>query len=119
VLLVAGTMRATPNTGGTVANDLVPSEFFVGQNYPNPFKEKTSIKYCLPSRMDVTITITDSNGKIIEQSSDKAQDPGTYEVEFNATSNRSGERRSLPKGIYFCQVKAGNYSATKKMALLR
>jgi hypothetical protein len=100
-------------------NDLVPSEFYVGQNYPNPFKEKTTIKYCVPYKTKVTITIFDSSGSVVERPLAKEQDAGTYEIEFNARASRSGESRSLPKGVYLCEIKAGSYTATKKMALLR
>ena len=100
-------------------SDFVPSEFFVGQNYPNPFKEKTTIKYCLPYKTKVTITIFDSSGSVVESSPAREQDAGTYEIEFNACASRSGEKRSLPKGTYLCEIKTGSYTATKKMALLR
>lgn len=100
-------------------NDLVPSEFYVGQNYPNPFKERTIIKYCVPRTSEVTITIFDSGGTVVERILHTKQEPGTYEIEFNARVAHSGESRPLPKGIYFCQISAGASSTTKKMILIR
>jgi hypothetical protein len=44
-------------------NELVPSEFFVSQNYPNPFKERTKIKYCVAYKTRVQITIYNSEGE--------------------------------------------------------
>jgi hypothetical protein len=100
-------------------NDLVPSEFYVGQNYPNPFKEKTTIKYCVPYKTEVTITISDSNGNVIERALKQEHDAGTYKIDVDAHVGHSGEYRELPKGIYFCHITAGSYSATKKMILIR
>ena len=48
-------------------NELVPSEFFVSQNYPNPFKEKTIIKYCVAYKTRVQITVYNSEGEEIEK----------------------------------------------------
>ena len=42
---------------GVYATELEPSEFSVGQNYPNPFKEKTVIKYCVAYKTRVQITV--------------------------------------------------------------
>jgi Secretion system C-terminal sorting domain len=94
----------------TENDEMIPLKFHLSQNYPNPFKEKTSIKYCVPYKTEITITIYDSNGKLIERLLKKELVAGTYEIEFN--------RNKLPQGIYYCQLKAGDYTAAKKMLLM-
>lgn len=95
-------------------NDWVPSEFYLGQNYPNPFKEKTIIKYCVADKTRVQITVYDSIGKEIEKLVDEEQQPGTYQVEFFASRCHSGESRNLVQGYYYYRMIAGEYSSEKK-----
>jgi len=99
---------------GINATELEPSEFSVGQNYPNPFKEKTVIKYCVAYRTRVLLTVYNEKSKEIIKLVDEVKNPGTYEVEFNS---HSGEVRNLETGIYFYQLKAGDYVEMKKMLL--
>ncbi|MEJ2618408.1 MAG: hypothetical protein P8Z35_25860, partial [Ignavibacteriaceae bacterium] len=63
-------------------NNLVPVEFYLGQNYPNPFKEKTTIKYCVAYKTRIKITVFNSKGEIIERLVDEEKEAGTYKLEF-------------------------------------
>ena len=67
-------------------NNLVPTEFYLFQNYPNPFTEKTSIKYCMAYKTRVRITIYNSEGEMIKKLVDEVKEPGTYEVAFYPAS---------------------------------
>ena len=67
----------------SLMDEVIPLEFFLSQNYPNPFKEKTVIKYCVAYKTRVQITVYDSEGKEIEKLVDEEKSPGTYEVEFS------------------------------------
>jgi len=97
--------------------ELEPSVFYLGQNYPNPFKEKTIIKYCVASTARVILTVYDAEGKLIKKLVDEEKDPGTYEVEFSISHSReSGDPMS---GNYFYQLKAGEFISTKKMILIK
>ncbi len=100
-------------------NDFEPSDFHLSQNYPNPFKEKTVIKYCVACRTRVLLKVFNTEGKEIEKLVDEEQNPGTYEVEFSALSCHSGESRNLHEGKYFYRLEAGDYKSEKKMLLLR
>jgi hypothetical protein len=100
-------------------NELVPSEFYLGQNYPNPFKEKTIIKYCLAYKTKVLITVFNSKGELIDKLVDEEKDAGTYDVEFNSYVKHSGESQNLAEGEYYYKIKAGNYTSVKKMVLLK
>ena len=98
-------------------NEFEPSEFYLSQNYPNPFKEKTVIKYCVACRTRVLLKVFNAEGKEIEKLVDEEQNPGTYEVEFkNVEMHRDA---SLQSGTYFYRLEAGDYKSDKKMFLLR
>ena len=91
-------------------DEMIPLKFHLSQNYPNPFKEKTIIKYCVPYKTEITITVYNSNGMLIERLLKNEQDAGTYEIEFY--------RGNQPEGIYYCRLKADDYSNTKKMIII-
>lgn len=99
---------------GVSPTELEPSEFSIGQNYPNPFKEKTIIKYCVAYKTRVTLTIYNEKGEVIERLVDEEQKPGTYEVEFNSLTDHSGKSKNLLDGYYFYKMTAGDYSSEKK-----
>ena len=90
--------------------ELVPSEFYLSQNYPNPFKDKTTIKYCIPYKTNVKLTIFNSFGAIIKKLVNEEKNAGTYEVEFNAAKLQSGN--------YFLKLEAGEYTSIKKLILI-
>ena len=92
-------------------NEYVPSEFYLGQNYPNPFREKTNIKYCVAYKTEVRITVFNSSGEMIKKLVDEEKSAGTYKVEFYAGL--------LPYGIYYTCMNAGKFSETKQMEILR
>jgi 5-hydroxyisourate hydrolase-like protein (transthyretin family) len=98
-------------------NEFVPSEFYLGQNYPNPFEDKTIIKYCIAFKTIVKLKVYNSDGKVIEKLIDEEKKPGTYEIEFNASACHSCESRKLQEGTYFYRLEAGDYTSEKKMVL--
>lgn len=93
---------------------LVPTEFVLSQNYPNPFTEKTTIKFCVGCRTKVKLEVLDSEGRIVERLLDNEMDVGTYRVDFSAKGIRD-----LPDGTYVCKLEAGDFRATKEMHLFR
>jgi hypothetical protein len=98
-------------------NEFFPSEFFLSQNYPNPFKEKTTIKYCVAFKTRVQLTVYNSEGEEIEKLVDEEKKPGTYEIEF--TNVETGHAPSLQRQKFSYRLEAGNYSSEKKMQLLK
>jgi len=94
----------------TEIDEMIPLKFQLSQNYPNPFKEKTTIKYCLAYKTDVTILITDYGGKVVERFFQNDQEAGTYEIVFN--------REGLPAGVYSFDIKANSYYDMKKMIII-
>jgi photosystem II stability/assembly factor-like uncharacterized protein len=93
------------------SNKNLPSEYFLSQNYPNPFNPFTTIKYQIPELSFVTIKVYDVLGNEVTALVNEEKSIGSYEVEFNAIG--------LPSGIYFYKLKAGPFTETKKMILLK
>jgi len=85
--------------------------FELKQNYPNPFNSMTKIKYSIPQKQNVKLSIYDSLGKLVTILVDKEQSSGKYEVVFNASSLSSGE--------YFYKLEIDGYIKTKKMIYLK
>src|SRR4030065_763848 len=98
-------------TRNTAMNDLVPSEFYLSQNYPNPFSEKTVIKFCVAYKTKLKLEVFNSKGKLINKLLDEEKEAGTYESEFDACN--------LPEGVYMYKLQAANFISTKKMILVR
>jgi hypothetical protein len=94
----------------------LPETFTLYQNYPNPFNPITSLRYDLPERVQVTLTIYDMLGKQITQLVNSTQESGIKIVQWDATDNMG---RPVSAGVYLYQIKAVEFVQTKKMVLLR
>jgi hypothetical protein len=92
------------------------TNFSLAQNYPNPFNPSTMISYQLPVGGDVTLKIYDILGNEIATLVNEYKPAGRYQIEFNS---HSGKVRNLTSGVYFYQIKAGEFIQTKKMILLK
>ena len=102
-----------------VMREFVPTEFYLSQNYPNPFSERTTIKYCVACITNVKITVFSSEGEMLETLINGEKEAGTYKVEFSSHAGLSGEKRYLSSGDYYYCFEAGDYKSEKKMVLLR
>jgi hypothetical protein len=91
--------------------DLTPSEFYLSQNYPNPFSDKTSIKFCMAYKAKVRIEVFNSSGELMEKLLDEEREEGTYEVILNT--------EIFPGGVYFYKMQVGSFTDIKKFILLR
>jgi len=89
----------------------IPTSFRLDQNYPNPFNPSTKIKYSIPRSSQVVIEIFDIIGNEIEKLVNEEKTAGTYELTWYA--------EGLPSGVYFYQLKAGDFIQTKKMVLMK
>ncbi len=92
-------------------NNEVPSNYSLSQNYPNPFNPSTMIKYSVPTAGFVEINLYDALGKLVKQLVGEQHQAGNYQIEFNATG--------LTSGVYFYQIKTSNFTATKKLILMK
>ena len=90
---------------------LEPTKFNLSQNYPNPFKYKTIIKYCVPDKVRVRLEIFDSSKNKLKIIFNGIKEAGTYQAELDASG--------LPNAIYFYRLQAGSFVETKKMILMK
>jgi hypothetical protein len=89
----------------------IPAEFSLLQNYPNPFNPSTKIDYSISSDGFVSLTIYNMIGQEVETLVNENQSAGKYSITFSADK--------LPSGLYFYTFRSGEFSATKKMLLLK
>ncbi len=91
----------------------IPTEFKLEQNYPNPFNPSTKISWQSPVGSWQTLKVYDVLGREVATLVDEYRDAGSYNVEFRI------ENLELSSGIYFYQLKAGDYVETKKMMVIK
>lgn len=89
----------------------IPVKYDLSQNYPNPFNPSTKINYALPTDGQVSIKIFDMSGKEVMSLVNEVKTAGYYSVNFNASN--------LSSGIYFYSLSAADFTATKKMMLVK
>ena len=89
----------------------LPRIFELAQNYPNPFNPSTAIRYGLPNRSHVLLTIYNTLGQQVAVLQNGEQEAGYHEVKFDATN--------LSSGVYFYRLEAGSFVQTRKLLLLR
>ena len=100
---------------------VLPGEFRLHQNYPNPFNPETWLPYQLAKDAVVTINIYNIKGQLIRTLTLGNQKAGTYMTRNKAAhwdgKNETGE--SVSNGVYFYQLKAGDFVATRKMVIVK
>jgi photosystem II stability/assembly factor-like uncharacterized protein len=88
-----------------------PMTFDLSQNYPNPFNPSTTISYKIPENATVSLKIFDVTGTEVMTLVNEKQDAGSYTINFDA--------KTFASGMYIYTIKAGDYTATKKMMLMK
>jgi len=89
----------------------VPMEFSLKNNYPNPFNPVTTITYDLPELAYVNLTIYNLLGKKVTSLVSETQDAGYNSIQWDATN--------VASGMYFYQIRAGQFVQTRKMVVLK
>lgn len=89
----------------------LPDSYRLHQNYPNPFNPTTTIVYEIPRRTHVQIELYDVLGREVAELANGAHDAGSYSITWNA--------QSFPTGVYYYRIRAGDFTATRKLMLLR
>ncbi|MBK6506372.1 MAG: T9SS type A sorting domain-containing protein [Ignavibacteria bacterium] len=89
----------------------LPTEYGLAQNYPNPFNPVTKINYEIPAAGKVTLKIYSLLGKEIATLVNERMDAGRYSASFNGAD--------LASGMYFYKITAGDFTAVKKMVLIK
>jgi hypothetical protein len=88
-----------------------PAQYALSQNYPNPFNPSTTIYYALPEAAYVELIVYDVLGNEVSTVVNEEKPAGINEVEWNASN--------VPSGVYFYQLKSGQFVETKKMVLMK
>ncbi len=89
----------------------IPDKFTLFQNYPNPFNPVTTIKYALPQKAMVTLTVYNISGNKVATLVNTTQPAGVYEYTFDGSN--------LSSGIYFVTLRANDHVQVIKMTLLK
>ena len=99
----------------------IPAETELLRNYPNPFNPETWIPYRLAEDAFVTLTIYDGNGQIVRTLDVGHQAASIYESRSKAVywNGRNDLDETVASGIYFYTLTAGDFSATRKMVILK
>ena len=97
-------------------NSNVPNNYYLSNNYPNPFNPSTTIKFGLPEQSDITLTVFNILGQKVFEETAKSLASGTHSFNFDASR--------LSSGIYVYTINAAgisgkNFVASKKMMLLK
>jgi len=91
--------------------DLISNKFALDQNYPNPFNPTTHLRFTTVDLRFVSLKIYDVLGREVVTLVNETMKPGSYSVEWNAAPFTSG--------VYFYQLRAGNFVSVKKMVLIK
>ena len=103
------------NTNGSISavrnGDQVPLQPMLGLNYPNPFNPSTTISFVLPASGHVVIRIFNVLGAEVATLVEGQRTAGMHQTIFDA--------RGLPSGVYVCRMQAGDFTASRKLLLVR
>ncbi|MFA6980176.1 MAG: alkaline phosphatase D family protein [Ignavibacteriaceae bacterium] len=111
--------KAIPFTPNSVDEKNNISSFALLQNYPNPFNPSTVISYQLAVNSKVSLKIYDILGNEMATLVNEEQPVGYYSVKFDAANNHQLTTNTLSSGVYFYQLRAGNFVETKKFILMK
>lgn len=110
-------LTASPESPMVVnQKSIEPTSYSLEQNYPNPFNPTTEIAFNLAQTERVNISIFNILGQRVATVLDGEMGAGAHVVTWNGR-NQNGE--VLPSGVYFYRLSTGNFSAVKKMLLLK
>ena len=112
---IAGTkgliLKSELPVGITPVGSVVPKAYVLSQNYPNPFNPTTNIEFSIPKNGIVKLSVFDIMGREVTTLVDQALTVGHYKVDFNGSN--------LSSGTYFYKLSSGDYSAVKKLVLMK
>jgi hypothetical protein len=102
----------TVNNPTDVDDDQIVNSYKLEQNYPNPFNPSTTFEFRLANSGLVSLKVFDVLGHEVATLIEEVRPAGIYKIEFEA------DNYNLTSGVYFYQLKSGNFTSTKKFILL-
>jgi hypothetical protein len=106
----------TENPNSTENEKYFPKDFELYQNYPNPFNPSTNVSFSISKRSSISLDVYSLLGEHVITLTSGDYEPGKYLKEWNAVDQFGNK---VPSGIYFLQLRTGNFIQTKKMVLLK
>jgi arabinogalactan endo-1,4-beta-galactosidase len=94
----------------------IPDAVQLSQNYPNPFNPETMIRFSLPQRTHVLLTVYTILGQKLRTLVSEMKDAGTFSVQWNGADDAGAQ---LVSGVYFARLEAGGHTQITKMILLK
>jgi len=109
----SGLHRLTAGASGDIYSgiDATPDNFGLSQAYPNPFNAQTTISVMLPTATDLTVSVFNTMGQQVATIARGSFSAGTHELSFDASN--------LSSGIYFFTMQTGDFTAARKMMLMK
>jgi len=95
---------------------LIPTEYALEQNFPNPFNPETTLRYAIPQAGDVSLIIYNILGQEVIRLVNAQQLPGFYAINWNG---KDALGRGVASGVYLYRIQAGAFNQTHKMLLLK
>jgi hypothetical protein len=95
---------------------LQPVSFGLAQNYPNPFNPSTTIRYSLAKRSDVVLEIYNTIGQHVRTLFSGSQATGEYASVWDGTDDNGGH---VASGVYFYRLRTGDFTAVRKLVMIR
>ena len=110
---IIGLIRAIDLSGTLGINDIEEGSlgFRLEQNVPNPFQDNTNINFSLSNTEKISLTVYDTQGRLVDHPVNKVMNPGNHSITFNS--------KNLSSGFYFYRLEVGKYRLTKKMILIK
>ena len=109
-------VSGAPPVSVETEDPLIPDEFIVHQNFPNPFNPETEIRFALTKDSHVVINIYNTLGQQIGTLTDSQYSAGFHSVHWDG---KDGNGSHVSSGVYLYQIQAGEFSQVKKMSLIR
>jgi gluconolactonase len=104
-------IRLGATTGVREKGENVPAGFGLYQNFPNPFNPSTTIRYAVARRTKMTLVVFNALGQAVATPVNGYEEAGSHDLRFDGSG--------LPSGVYFCAMNTGDYSATRRLLLLK
>lgn len=111
-----GDATSFPNPTGITSGNLLPSDYQLYNNYPNPFNPSTTISFNIPREGNVSIVIYNSNGEVVTRLINKEFHAGTHSTVWNGYDD-SGSR--VASGRYIYKMSSGDFRSSQSMILLK
>jgi len=99
-----------------IYDEMVPVEFALHQNYPNPFNPVTNIRFDIPEESHVRLDIYNVTGQKVATLVNGSLQPGYHSIQWNGTN---GAGKQLASGMYIYRISSREFTAVKKLVLMK